>query len=348
VPSPERSIAEFDDAMLAWDETRADGAAAALARHQGATQVLESFAKFAARDFRSIGHKAIYLANAWRTLQTIGWHHAEPVVRSLAYALLNHNGEPNPAENDLSPDRAWKQNQPLALTIRTGWQSGRQDSKATRELLSVLRTGASEDAAKTVVNMLNAEVSPQSVYDALHVGAGELLMRQPGIVGLHAVTTTNAIRFLFNTTGNEETRKMLLLQNASFLPLFRESMQSRGKVTDASVLNLHADTTDAESSAVVSKIFDDISTDRMQAANGVFSYLNAGHGPDQLAQEARRLVFLKGTNAHDYKFSSAALEDFHNVSPEWQNRFLATSVFNLRGTGDNDNGLVSRIRAALA
>ena len=62
---------------------------------------------------------------------------------------------------------------------------------------------------------------------------------------------------------------------------------------------------------------------------------------------ARRLIFLKGNNSHDYKFSSAVLEDFHHVSPAWRPRFLAASVFNLRGSGEKDNSLVSRTRAAL-
>ena len=63
---------------------------------------------------------------------------------------------------------------------------------------------------------------------------------------------------------------------------------------------------------------------------------------------ARVLVFLKGNNAHDYKFSSAVLEDYFHVSPDWRARFLAASVFNLRGSQGSDNGLVQRTRAALA
>lgn len=42
---------------------------------------------------------------------------------------------------------------------------------------------------------------------------------------------------------------------------------------------------------------------------------------------ARVLVFLKGKNSHDYEFSSAVLEDFYNVSPDWRARYLAASVF---------------------
>jgi hypothetical protein len=59
-------------------------------------------------------------------------------------------------------------------------------------------------------------------------------------------------------------------------------------------------------------------------------------------------VFLKGNNAHDYKFSSAALEDYFNVSPEWRAKFLASSVFQLRGSQGADNQLVQRTRAAFA
>jgi hypothetical protein len=60
------------------------------------------------------------------------------------------------------------------------------------------------------------------------------------------------------------------------------------------------------------------------------------------------LVFLKGDNSHDYKFSSAVLEDYYHVSPAWRNRFLAAGVFNLRSSEDRDNALVKRTRAALS
>jgi hypothetical protein len=70
--------------------------------------------------------------------------------------------------------------------------------------------------------------------------------------------------------------------------------------------------------------------------------------PTEFIDTARLLIFLKGTNAHDYKFSSAALEDYANVSPAWRARYLASSVFNLRGSGAGDNKLVARTRSALA
>jgi hypothetical protein len=62
---------------------------------------------------------------------------------------------------------------------------------------------------------------------------------------------------------------------------------------------------------------------------------------------ARRLIFTKGRDSHDYKFSSAALEDFYHTTPAWRNRFLASSVFWLKGSGERDNELIGRARTAL-
>jgi hypothetical protein len=41
------------------------------------------------------------------------------------------------------------------------------------------------------------------------------------------------------------------------------------------------------------------------------------------------------------------LEDYYNVSPRVRDQYLAANVFNLRGSADNDNKLVTRIRDAL-
>ena len=61
---------------------------------------------------------------------------------------------------------------------------------------------------------------------ALFLGAGELLMRQPGIVALHSLTTAQrpALR-LPHHRRRRDSRQLLLLQAASFVPLFREAMK---------------------------------------------------------------------------------------------------------------------------
>ena len=92
VPPANKAKQAFTDAMDNWDEAAADAAAAALARTASRDECFELFARYGARDFRDIGHKATYTANSFRTLDAIGWHHAEPVLRSLAYAQLKYDG----------------------------------------------------------------------------------------------------------------------------------------------------------------------------------------------------------------------------------------------------------------
>ena len=126
VPPARKARKAFVAAMDAWDESAADTAAASLARTAGSNEVYELFFRYGARDFRSIGHKAIYVANSWRTLQCIGWQHAEPVLRSLAYALLMHE-DGNPSTRDDPADLPWKHNQERTDRIKEGWTGGKPD-----------------------------------------------------------------------------------------------------------------------------------------------------------------------------------------------------------------------------
>ena len=335
----------FIEAMEGWDEAPADAAITALARGSGAQEIFELFCRFGARDFRNIAHKAIYVANGWRTLQTIGWQHAEPVLRSLAFALLARDrGENNPAQNDYAPDRPGRRNPRLASEIRADWATGKPSPAATAEMLAVLRQGSEEDAARKAVELLNKGAAPQSLWDAFFDASGEMLMRQPGIATLHSVTATNALHFAFQNSGQDETRRLLLLQNASFLPLFRERI-TNGKdyqIDQIEPLALKGGIENAPE-----EIFAEIGQDRLTAMRKTLTYLQGNPNPKALVDAARRLIFLKGSDAHDYKFSSAVLEDYHHVSPAWRGRYLASSMFYLRGSGAADNGLVKRIREAL-
>jgi hypothetical protein len=147
LPPPAQARKRFVEAMERWDEAGADAAVAQLARTAGAAEVYELFWRYGARDFRDIGHKAIYVANSWRTLQTIGWEHAEPILRSLAYALLAHD-KVNPAEADEEADRPWRRNLERIKEVPAGWQAGAPDRGAALELLAALRDGSADDGRR--------------------------------------------------------------------------------------------------------------------------------------------------------------------------------------------------------
>jgi hypothetical protein len=344
LPPYRKAKAAFVTAMESWDEEAADAAVAALARTASAGDLFDVFARLGCRDFRDIGHKAIYVSNAFRALQAIGWHHAEPVLRSLAYALLQHEGD-NPAKRDGAPDRPGRKNAELVKQIHREWVDGKVQPEATTELLAALRDGSERETAELVVKLLNAGVSPKSVWDGLLLGAGECLMRQPGIVGLHTLTTMNALWYAYNTCANDETRRLFMLQGASFLPLFRAAMTGRGKVGDTRIDQMEA----SEKPEGVAEIYAELSRDKAAAARMALGYLKSDKANGRtLIDAGRRLIFLKGHDSHDYKFSSAVMEDYANVTPHWRDQFLSASLFWLKGSGAPDAPIVKRIHSALA
>ncbi len=347
LPDAAQAGQRFRDAMDNWQEENADRAIASWSRVAGANEIYEAFWRLGARDFRDIGHKAIFVANSYRTLQTIGWRHAEPILRSLAFALLEHEGT-NPALRDDDKDRPGRDNLRRLTRIRAGWQRGRTSREASIDLLTTLRSANANDASEAVLRHLNNEVDPSSIWDALFLAAGEWLMDQPGIVGLHSVTSLNALHFGYQTSGNDETRRFLMLQAAAFLPLFRQAMQARGRLAELHVDTLEPLAPTARGAEAIAEILADISRDKTIAARKTLSLVetNPAAARDLMAA-ARRLIFSRGNDSHDYKFSAAAMEDYHHVSPALRSRFLASSVYWLRGSGGQDTDLIRRARAAL-
>ena len=337
LPKAQHAHQAFRDAMDAWDEEAADRAAASLARNFGAASVFELFWRYGSRDYRSIGHKAIYVANSWRTLQCIGWQHAEPVLRSLTYALLQHEGD-NPSKRDAEADRSWKSNYERVRKLGAAW-GDKQDGGATQALVKTARTGSADACADLAAELMSKGVSPQSLWDGIFSGAGDLLLRQPAIVPLHAVTTANAMHHAYRMAHDSETCRLLLLQAAAFLPQFRASAAGRSELGKA-------DITDLQAADKIDGGVDEVFAERRDGVSKALGYLAKTGDAKSLVSAARRLVFLKGNDAHDYKFSSAVLEDWQHISPALRHRYLASSMVLLPSAEDNDNPLVERVRNA--
>jgi hypothetical protein len=348
LPPPHLAKQRFIEAMDEWDEEGTDRAITALARTASPGEVIELMWRYGCRDFRDIGHKAIYAANGWRTLQVIGWQHAEPFLRSLAYAMLEHDGT-NPAHRDDERDRPFRDNQKRVADIGPLWKGDRKPSaEACADLLAALRTAGPEGACDNVADLLKGGVHPSSVWDGLFLTAGELLARQPGIIGVHCLTSANALHHAYEATGDDTTRRLLMLQAAAFLALFRKFMTGRGSLAEVRLDKLEKAEPAGEPAAAVDELFATLSRDRGQAARQALGLLE--RHPERMPAvmaAARRLVFAKGNDSHDYKFSSAVLEDYYHVSPAWRDRYAAAAMYNLRGSGESDTDLVRRARAAL-
>lgn len=340
LPEPQQALKALDVAMSKWDIEAADAAATVVARTATGGQILNLLAKHAARDYRSIGHKSIYLANAYRTLNVIGWQHCEPVVRSLCYAILNHNGEPNPATSDLTADRDGRANWTLVDQLDKHWYTIQSKPVDTRVVAESLRSATPSEAAKLVVELVKSGTDPNNIYDGIMLASAELVSKQPGIVPLHAVTTSNAIRYLYRQVQDHRVRQWLLLQNASFIPHFRQSAEGRGKLGNNDLLELQAA---KDSRTNLDGLFKQIGSNRQAAAETVMSLAQTPQAAYQLIGRAREMVFLKGNDAHDYKFSSAALEDYYQIEPAWRTRYLAGCSYLLHGESEPTTGLAKRV-----
>jgi hypothetical protein len=343
LPKTHQARDEFVRATDAWDAEAADAAIAALCRSSGAAATMEPLWRVAVRDQRNIGHKAIFAAQSWRTLQTIGWVHAEPVLRSLVFGLLDLQGDTRPR-----PVGPYQTNLENAAKIRADWQIGKDDPAATRSLLQVIRQATPEAASAEVVNLLNQGISPGSLWDAAILSASELLMHNPGILALHATTSTNALHYIFTASGDDTTRRLALLQAVGWQPLFR----GETKLTDSAGIDaLHADpdVSVPNGDAAVAEIFMAASDNKKKARAQAMAYLGHGGSRDLIFDAARRMIFHKGHDSHDYKYGAALWEEcLWSTEPKWRDPLVAAALSYFPGAKAPDSPLMIRARDALA
>lgn len=338
VPSATQAREALVQAMERWDAEAADAAVAGFCRTAGTAQVMEVFWRYAVRDQRNIGHKPIFAMQCWRTLQAVGWEHAEPVLRSLAFGMLDLQGDGTPAA--VGP---YDTNLERARAIREGWTQGRTDTAATSELLDTLRHANPEEASGAVVELLNAGVAPESAWDAVLLAASEMMLAKPGIIPLHSVTAANALHFIFSASGDDNTRKLALLQAAGWIPLYRERVEgvSRFRIDGIESAPVGAEAKNLE------EAFAALDTDRQQAAARVLGYLNAGGSAEQLFAEARKQIFRKGAESHQYKFGAAIWEESRLASDNrWRAPLAAGIMSYVPAPGAAESDLMRRVRQA--
>lgn len=345
LPSPEKAAAEFHAAMQAWDEERAGRAVAAFVRSHGADEVIEAFWRYGARDFRSIGHKGIFVANSWRTLQTIGWRHAEPTMRSLVMGLLDVGSSRKSGRGNFD-DKDYLANVERAKRVLprlpASWTGPAHDDGATRDLLDAMRTASIADACERLLAQLaSGKTQAQGAWDAVHLAAGELIMRQPKIQGIHAVTSTNALHYAFRTAANPETRLLLLLHGVAWMGRFRDAMKRDG-LGPVKITELPAASVPDDQAQAAGAVLELIGQDTPAAAALAFELARKFPEPEIYAKLARRLIFRKGIDAHHYKYAAAVFEDYGLVSSAWRPHLLATSVYYIRGSRQPDSKVMLR------
>jgi hypothetical protein len=194
---------------------------------------------------------------------------------------------------------------------------------------------------------LRRGVGPQSIWDGLFLAAGELLVRQPGIIALHSVTTTNALHYAYRFAREDVSRLLLLLQKASFLPMFGKTMHERGRVRDFRFDAMEPTDAVSQGQQSVDAVFAEVRRDPMAAAQMTLAYFRRGASANSWVERARQIIIRKGKGAHDVKFRFATLEDLDYVPAKWRPHHAAASVLQLQGATQSDNPLIPRTRKAL-
>lgn len=343
---------EFHDAMDQWDEAKADRAIVNLVRHCSAHQMIEQLWQYGARDYRNIGHKAIFVANTWRTLQTIGWHHAEPALRSLVLGLLDF-GKSLRVNDYAFEDQSFLANVELVdrniLQLPSNWTTHRNAVEVTKMLLEIIRSGKTADACSTALRELQSQrTGAPEIWDAVHLAAGELMMQQQGIYGIHTVTSVNALRYAYQTAADLKTRMLMLLQAIGWMCQFRKFMSGKRQgLKKLKITELEPVETPQRSRDALDDIFALVATNAPQAAAKAMTY--AGRHPQltSFSRFAQQLILRKATDAHDYKYAVSIFEDYRQVSSPWRPHMLATSTFHLRGSTLPDSPIMNRAMEAI-
>ncbi|HSQ07207.1 MAG TPA: hypothetical protein VLM84_05865 [Chromatiaceae bacterium] len=353
-PLPERPVPPVDwaeaalrQALEQWDAPAADAAVVDLLRAAPRDRLFQPLFHYGARDFRAIGHKAITVANCHRLLGVVAPEHAEPMLRSVVWALQNHEGEPNPAASDLGPDRPWRRNLVLAGPVPGALSPGGPagDDPVAR-LLQVLREGSAEDASAALRAELDRGVPEADLWTAIFLAAGDLLVKQTGIVAVHANTTANALHYAYAQVGDGQTRRLLLLQAAAFMPLFRALLG--GDLRPLGIDSLTAPEHGADLARAPEDIFATLGGDRLLAARQTLGYLSTGGAEPPFMALARRYTRERTHDYHDYKFTEAAFENAAALVSPWRERYLAAATLYLNEPADLPNAVVERASSLLS
>jgi hypothetical protein len=353
LPSAERAPAEFTSAMEAWDTERAERAVASLARHRSANEVFAMLWRYGARDYRNIGHKAIYVANAYRTLEAVGWQHAEPVLRSLALSLLAF-GKQEEVNGYAFSDQCYARNvellQKTLPQISEARLANAADPAATRTVLASLREANADEACGGIAaGLAKNGTSAATVWDAVHLAAAELSMRTrgpAGIVGIHAVTSVNGLHHAYLAAHDRQMRLLLMLQAAGWMVQFRKWAEAREEnlrpfpITD---LQPAADTKNSQ----LAEIFSSPRSATDEPASQVLRLARDLPSRQSFWSGALRLTLGKADEVHYYKYLAALIEDVPLVGPEWQPHLVAASLYYMKRSGDPEPEAVKRAREAL-
>jgi hypothetical protein len=300
---------------------------------------------------------AILVANSCRLLETIGWQHAEHVLRYVVQGLAGWGPE-HAHHADVQPYCANVQHVEKAVRRLPGnWAEDQGNAGLTKDLLNLLREGKGNEACNLTVRQLtDGTARAGAVWDAVHLAAGELVLsskphnawRPINSAALHSNTAANALHYAFRASGKEDTRLLLTLQAVAWLDLFRKGVIA-GKclVRPVDITALTGAQLPEQSEAAIDAILATRTAQPHEAARLAFAFAQR-HRPKPLLRAASRLIPVKSSgDPHDLKFPVALFEDLDLVSPGWRPQLLAAAAFSFWGSERPDLPVMQQVREAV-
>jgi hypothetical protein len=360
LPNPTQAAGSFRDAMLRSDRDEAERAALAMARDGGARRVLLQLWEFAPRNVAgNLGHPAIALANSVRALDAMGWQHAEVALRYVTTYIASYQGD-----NSYVPNL--ERTKQTLSRLPPGWAGAAGDEVATLEVFKLLRTGDATKSCDLICSqLLSQKVSAGAIWDAISLAAADAVARHRtggNMLGaqIHAVTTTNALRFGFNLTDDPEVKLINLLQASGVLcDFYVAHVNKQGDLREVSLLDLRDFT---GKPGTVADLFDSLpvksreysqktSEERApsdQACQRAFDLLRSADNQASFMKTARSFLCVKASlDPHDIKYPAAVFEDVGLVNAAWRPYVLASSVHALHGGKSSNTEVLVQVRDAL-
>jgi hypothetical protein len=344
-------------ALREWEPDRAERAIVVLARSKGSKEFLEPLWHYAGRDWGFIGHMAILVANSCRLLETIGWQHAEHVLRYVVQGLAGW-GKEHAGHADVRPYWAnLRRVEKAAGRLPGNWAEGQGNEGLTKDLLGLLRDGKGDEACDLAVKHLTeGKARAGAVWDAVHLSAGELVLsskthaahRPVNSCALHSNTAANALHYAFRASSRKDTRLLLTLQAVAWMGLFRECIvKGKHLVAPTDITALTGPEPPDKPDAAVDEILATRTAKPHEAGRLAFAFAQR-HRPELLLRPAQRLLTRKSSvDPHDIKFPVAIFEDLDTVSLRWRPHLLAAAVFSFWGSDLPDNPRMDKLREAV-
>ena len=147
-----------------------------------------------------------------------------------------------------------------------------------------------------------------------------------GIVALHSVTTTNALHYAYLTSGDDQTRRLLLLQSAAFLPMFRQAMEGAGPLQEGASIGWNRSRLSGDGSQAVEEIFAEIGQDRQAAVGKTLAFLQGKGSAQDFMDGAPPRFCSRATIPTTTSSAWRPWKTTTSISPAWRNRYLAATV----------------------